>query len=52
LTDKAIQAPSLPFVRNFERETEIEKVREKPGAAAAAVQPDPSKNIHGFSLKN
>lgn len=51
LTDECLAAPTRPFVRNFESQTEEEKVREKPKGAAAAGKPT-SSNIHGFSLKN
>ena len=42
--DDVIAAPNRPFVRNFEAQTEVEKVREPAGAAS-------NKNVHGFSLK-
>lgn len=42
--DDCIAAPSRPFVRNFESETDVEKVH-KPNSAAAA-----QKNIHGLAL--
>ncbi len=42
--DDVIAAPNRPFVRNFEAQTEVEKVREPTGAAS-------NKNVHGFSLK-
>jgi hypothetical protein len=41
LVQRAITAPSQPFVRNFEKETEVEEVK-KPG---------PAKTVHGLSLK-
>lgn len=41
--DDAIAAPTRPFVRNFESETEVDKVH-KPSAAAQ------QKNIHGLAL--
>jgi len=50
--DDAIAAPSRPFVRNFEAETEQEKVRGKPAAGAAAAGSNQESNVHGFSLKN
>lgn len=53
--DDALAAPTRPFVRNFEQQTEIENVREKlDKAAAATVNAAAAKpsNISGFSLKN
>jgi hypothetical protein len=44
--DEAIAAPSKPMLRNFEASTAEEKVRERPGAAAASS----GKDVHGFSL--
>ena len=52
ITEKAIAAPSLPFVRNFERQTEVENVREKSTGAAGQAEPMAGKAISGFSLKN
>jgi len=42
--DNALVAPSKPFVVNFERQTEEEKVN-------APNQPGAKGNVHGFSLK-
>ena len=42
----AIIAPSKPFVRNFEQETEEEKVNQPNRPAAGS-----KGNVHGFSLK-
>lgn len=60
--DDALAAPSRPFVRNFEQETETEKVREptnaqSKGAAAASSQQLPAAGVktkrpHGFTLSN
>lgn len=60
--DNALAAPSRPFVRNFEQETESEKIRDpkqSKGAAsnsqaAAAGMPSASgkKTVGGFSLSN
>ena len=41
----AIIAPSKPFVRNFEQETEEEKVNQPNRPAAGS-----KGNVHGFSL--
>jgi len=46
--DDAIEAPTRPFVRNFEAETEAEPVRAGAGSGAANQQ----QNIQGFSLKD
>lgn len=45
-TQKAIEAPSLPFVRNFEQETEVESVQPHQRG-----RPGPAKTIHGLSLR-
>lgn len=45
LTKKAIEAPSQPFVRNFEQQTQVEEVHEH------QQRPGPAKTIHGLSLK-
>lgn len=48
--DEALAAPSRPFVRNFEQQTEEEKVRDKSNKGTPAAS-KPS-NMSGLSLKH